>query len=122
MKRAVIYTRVSTDEQNENGLQRQIAKITKYCEKSELEIAARFHDNHSAKNFKRPQWEVLLEAIENNKIKTDLIVVTEINRFSRNTFETHNMIKILGKYNIKVYSVTENQFLTAGYESYKTQS
>lgn len=107
-----MYRRVSTDEQKESGysLQEQEARIIKYCEKNEWEIIADFEDDHSAKNFIRPQWKVLLDDIKSRKIKPNIIVITKIDRFSRDAFETHDMVKTLAKYNIRVFSITENQF------------
>ena len=107
-----MYRRVSTDEQKENGysLQEQEARIIKYCEKNEWEIIADYEDDHSAKNFVRPQWKVLLDEIKSRKIKPNIIVITKIDRFSRDAFETHDMVKTLAKYNIRVFSITENQF------------
>ncbi|HLO73876.1 MAG TPA: recombinase family protein [Flavobacterium sp.] len=112
MDQVVMYTRVSTDEQKENGysLQEQEKRIKQHCEKLDWKIVSHFQDDHSAKDFLRPQWKVLIYEIKSKRLKIDTIVVTKIDRFSRNAFETHDMINILAKYNIRVYSITENQY------------
>ncbi|MFC6098355.1 recombinase family protein [Flavobacterium qiangtangense] len=110
--KVLMYKRVSTEEQKENGysLQEQEARIIKHCEKFEWKIIASYEDDHSAKTFLRPQWRLLLEEIKSKRIRPDIIVVTKIDRFSRDAFETHDMINILAKYNIRVFSISENQF------------
>jgi len=65
--------------------------------KNEWEIIADYEDDHSEKNFVRPQWKVLLDEIKSRKIKPNIIVITKIDRFSRDAFETHDMVKTLAK-------------------------
>ncbi len=110
--KVVSYIRVSTDDQKENGysLQEQEGRIKKFCASINWPIIASFQDDHSAKTFIRPQWKVLLEEIKNKTLRPDVVVVTKIDRFSRNAFETHEMVKTLGKYKIRLFSITENQF------------
>lgn len=66
-KRAVIYTRVSTDEQAEKGysLAAQEEKLHRECQKLGIEVAEHFQDDgRSAKNFKRPAFQRLLEYVK----------------------------------------------------------
>jgi predicted site-specific integrase-resolvase len=58
--KAIIYTRVSTDDQKENGfsLQDQEARLRKYCQQNDIEILDHYQDDHSAKNFNRPAFTV----------------------------------------------------------------
>lgn len=110
--KVVLYKRVSTEEQKETGysLQEQDIRITKHCEKINWEIIASYEDDYSAKNFERPQFSVLLNEIKKGKIRPDVIVVTKIDRFSRDSFLTQEMVRILSKYKVKVFSIAENQF------------
>ena len=108
----VLYIRVSTEEQKENGysLQEQNIRITKFCEKSNWEIIERYEDDHSAKDFERPQFKILLEAIKKRKIRPDAIVVTKIDRFSRHSYLAQEMVETLSRYGVKVFSIADNQF------------
>jgi DNA invertase Pin-like site-specific DNA recombinase len=49
----VIYTRVSTEDQKENGfsLQDQERRLIKYCSENNFEVIAHYQDDYSAKNF-----------------------------------------------------------------------
>ena len=55
----IIYTRVSTEDQKENGfsLQDQERRIRKYCDEKGFDIIAHYQDDASAKDFNRPQLE-----------------------------------------------------------------
>ncbi len=111
MKSAVIYTRVSTDEQKEHGfsLQDQKKRLTKHCVDVNWKIVAHFEEHHSAKNFNRPEFQKLLNLIKSKKIQIDVIVVTKIDRFSREAGETMNMVKSLQEVGIAVYSLNDGE-------------
>lgn len=55
-KRAIIYTRVSTDEQN-NGYSPadQKDKLYRYCENNGIDVIGFYHDDESGKSFDRPE-------------------------------------------------------------------
>ena len=67
-QRAILYTRVSTDEQN-NGFSPadQKDKLTKYCENNNIEIVAFFHDDESGKSFNRPEWIKIMQFIKKQR-------------------------------------------------------
>ena len=56
-QRAILYTRVSTDEQN-NGYSPadQKERLYKYAEQNNIEVVGFYHDDESGKTFNRPQW------------------------------------------------------------------
>ncbi len=112
-KRVVIYTRVSTDEQKENGfsLQDQFSQISMYSERHNWEVLDHYQDDHSAKDFKRPAFQKCLTKIKNKSLRPDLIVVTKIDRFSRDAFDTFEMINQLEKYSVEVFSVMDQQIV-----------
>lgn len=72
MQTAIIYTRVSTEEQNEKGysLADQEDKLRRFCQNKGIEIIQHFQDAHSAKTFDRPEFKNLLSFIK--KIKGSL--------------------------------------------------
>lgn len=68
-KRAILYTRVSTDEQANSGysLGVQYEQLVKYCEMNNIEIDNHFVDDYSAKTFNRPEFNKLLAYAKTEK-------------------------------------------------------
>ncbi len=102
-RNVVIYTRVSTDEQKENGfsLQDQYAKLVKHCERGNFNILAHYQDDHSAKNFNRPSFNAFLEDVKSKKIKPDMFLCVRPDRFSRNLENTLSMLTKFRKFGIE---------------------
>ena len=90
MKNIISYSRVSTDEQAQQGysLDYQEQTIAKYCELKGYKISASFKEDYSAKDFNRPEWLKLLQIIrsksKNPNTKISSIVFLRPDRFSRN--------------------------------------
>lgn len=86
MQRAIIYTRVSTDDQAQNGysLPHQQTILEKYCELHGIEVVQHFREDHSAKDFNRPEFVKLMELVKANRGKIDKVLFTRWDRFSRN--------------------------------------
>ena len=59
---ADLYIRVSTDEQADKGYSQrdQDERLHKYCEANQIEVRKVIYEDHSAKTFNRPQWNILL--------------------------------------------------------------
>ncbi|MGH2666200.1 recombinase family protein [Flavobacterium sp.] len=93
-KTAAIYTRVSTDEQKDNGfsLQDQLSKLQAHCDNNNIEILMHYQDDHSAKDFNRPEFNVFLKDVETRKIKPDMFICVRPDRFSRSLPNTMNML------------------------------
>lgn len=109
MKRAIIYTRVSTDEQAAKGfsLRDQKERLENYCFKNGVEIIAHFQEDHSAKSFDRPEFNRLLEFIKCNKKKADSLLVVKWDRFSRNVESSLLMISNLKELGVKVTAIEQ---------------
>ena len=109
--KAAIYIRVSTDEQKEHGysLPEQEKQLKRYCAQNDYDIVEIFQDDHSAKTFDRPAFNKLLEGLTNKTIKINILLVTKIDRFSRNTFEAHGMLAVLKKFKVKVFSLNDGE-------------
>ena len=82
----IIYCRVSTDEQAQKGfsLDYQEETLKQYCEKMSYNIVKIYREDHSAKNFNRPEYQKFLTFLKKNKGALDLLLVTSWDRFSRN--------------------------------------
>lgn len=84
MKRAVIYARVSTDEQAEHGysLSSQIEACIEYAKQHDFEVVATFQDSYSGAKLNRPELEKVRQLIEEKK--TDVLIIYSSDRLTRN--------------------------------------
>lgn len=124
-KRAIIYTRVSTDEQANSGysLGVQYEQLLKYCELKEIEVVKHFVDDHSAKTFNRPEFNKLLTFAKTNRNAIDYLLFVSWDRFSRNAPDAYEMLGRLQKYDIEPqaimqpidFSVPQNKIMLAIY-------
>ena len=107
-KRAIIYTRVSTDEQN-NGYSPadQKDKLYKYCEHNNIEIAGFYHDDESGKSFDRPEWIKIMQFIRKNRNYVDNIYFIKWDRFSRNVAEAYITIRDLRKLGVEAQAIEQ---------------
>jgi site-specific DNA recombinase len=107
-KRAIIYTRVSTDEQN-NGYSPadQKDKLHKYCEQHNIEIAGFYHDDESGKSFNRPEWIKIMAFIKKNWAYVDNILFLKWDRFSRNSAEAYVTIRDLKKLGVEPQAIEQ---------------
>lgn len=110
MENVIIYTRVSTTEQKENGysLRHQKEQLENYCNQKGLRIVAHFEEDHSAKNFSaRPEFQKMLRYIQSNQKKVDALLFTKWDRFSRNTEASYSMIRRLREMEIEVNCIEQ---------------
>lgn len=109
MKTAVIYTRVSTDEQARNGysLEFQEDVIRKFCAVNDVEVLQHYQEDHSAKSFDRPAFKRMLEYIRRHKRSIDLLLFAKWDRFSRNATDSLNMIRQLDEWGIDPQAVQQ---------------
>jgi site-specific DNA recombinase len=107
-KRAIIYTRVSTDEQN-NGYSPldQRVKVEKYCENNAIEVLALYHDDESGKSFNRPEWINIMSFIKRNKGLVNYIIFLKWDRFSRNVAEAYITINELNKLGVTPLAIEQ---------------
>ncbi|WP_316851580.1 recombinase family protein [Pedobacter agri] len=125
MKIADLYIRVSTDEQAEKGysLRSQQDILRRYCELNGIKIRQTVIEDYSAKTFNRPAWKKLAVHLKKHKGKTNLLLFTKWDRFSRNTSDAYQTIAMLNKIGIEPQaieqpldlSVPENKMMLAVY-------
>lgn len=106
MKRAIIYTRVSTDEQAQKGysLPHQEAMLRRHCEIHDIEVVRHYQEDHSAKDFNRPQFNQLLDYAKKHRKEIDILLFTRWDRFSRNSEAAYGMIRTFRDLGIEVCS------------------
>jgi site-specific DNA recombinase len=107
-KRAIIYTRVSTDEQN-NGYSPadQKDKLYRYCENNNIAVVGFYHDDESGKSFDRPEWKKIMDFIKKNKNTVDYIYFLKWDRFSRNAPEAYAELAKLKKLNVEAKALEQ---------------
>lgn len=97
MPTAILYLRVSTNEQANKGysLKYQEDILTQYCNLREITILNTYIEDHSAKSFNRPTWNKLMLELKSKKgTQPNLMLFTKWDRFSRNTGDSYSMIKV----------------------------
>jgi len=99
MKRADLYIRVSTDEQADKGYSQrdQKERLKRFCSTNNIAVGQVIYEDHSAKTFNRPAWTNLLNNLKKKNSKTNLILFTKWDRFSRNAGDAYQMISTLTK-------------------------
>ncbi len=109
MRKAILYIRVSTDEQADKGysLQHQEERLRKYCELHNIEVVELYKEDHSAKTFNRPEFTKLLIAIRKHKVKAELLLFLKWDRFSRNTGDAYGMINTLNKLGVEPEAIEQ---------------
>jgi site-specific DNA recombinase len=110
MLNAVIYTRVSTEEQTQNySLDSQEKECRAYATRNKLVTTKIFREEGaSAKTVSgRPVLKELLAYCLDKKNNVSTVLVYKIDRWSRNVAEGLGIIATLGKCGINVQSVTE---------------
>lgn len=107
-QKAILYTRVSTDEQNDGySPADQKERLIKYCDQHGIEIVAFYHDDESGKTFDRPEWHNIITYIKKNKGAVDLLLFIKWDRFSRNVAEAYIAIRDLRKYGIEPQAIEQ---------------
>ncbi len=118
--RICIYLRVSTEEQAENpegSIKNQEQRLREFVRlknsvESFGEVVAVFTDpGVSAKNMNRPGFQKMLHAIGQGEV--DMVLVTELSRFSRSTKDFTMLQEYLEEHGCKFMSLREN-FDTSG--------
>ncbi len=97
MKSAVLYIRVSTEEQADKGYSQrdQDERLRRYCDNQQIHVSNVIFEDHSAKTFKRPEWQRLLVELKKRKTRPDYVLFTKWDRFSRNAGDAYLMINML---------------------------
>ena len=83
MKSAILYARVSTDEQKEKGtsLETELEACQKYAQYHDMRIVAEFADDYTGTEDRRPELETLMSMLENKK--ADAVIVKDATRWAR---------------------------------------
>jgi DNA invertase Pin-like site-specific DNA recombinase len=109
MKTAVIYCRVSSQEQVGNfSLPSQQKACLEYCTRHEYSVAEIFvEEGESAKTYQRTQFQRMISYCQKHKGEIDTVVVNHLDRFARNAKDHLAIRAILGAVGVNLRSVTQ---------------
>ena len=110
MLKGIIYYRVSTEDQAQNGvsLEQQKKYCLEYAKSHDIEIVKLFHDDGvSAKTVNRKGLQELLSYCQKNYKNLDSVIVYKIDRLSRNVKDYATILMALEELKIKFISATE---------------
>jgi DNA invertase Pin-like site-specific DNA recombinase len=107
--KAIIYTRVSTDDQADRGhsLPEQKSILENYCTQRNIRVVKHFQEDYSGKTFDRPAWNQLIIFAKANKRDIDLVLVTEWDRLGRNQLQTLLALESFKAMGISINSVSQ---------------
>jgi site-specific DNA recombinase len=117
------YVRVSTDQQNENGvsMQAQIDAIKKYCASNDIQLAGIYGDPAESGDGVEHRPGALSALYLADRKRINCIVITKIDRLSRNTTQTLAIKAQLDKKKVKLVSIYENIDTTTFYGKFYFQ-
>ena len=109
--KAVIYCRVSTKDQAEQGfsLDAQETKCTEFAQKNGYEVTKIFIERgESAKTQDRTQLTKMIEYTIKNKEKISALIIWKFDRLARNLSDQTELVKNFSNLKIRTLSVTED--------------
>lgn len=109
-KNAVIYCRVSTKEQVEEGnsLATQEKLCREYALKNDYEVIETFIElGESAKTANRTELKKMFSFCGEKKNKVEIVIAYKLDRISRNTDDYSQIRILLKRYNVEIKSTTE---------------
>lgn len=107
MNNAVIYARYSSYKQNEMSIEGQIKACTEYATQHGFSILDTYIDRAlTAKSDKRPQFQKMIADSAKKEFST--ILVFQLDRFSRNRYDSAIYKKKLAENGVHVHSVKED--------------
>ena len=126
MKNAIIYCRVSSDEQAKGGsLKYQETALRRHCESNGINVVEVFREDYSAKTFDRPEMNKICKKYLRKKkeVDADALLVIRWNRFTREAADGWEYISKFRKHGIEVnaieehidYSVSESKIMLSVY-------
>lgn len=111
MKKAVLYCRVSSDEQAKGGsLKYQEETLRQFCKSHSIEVAEVYRDDYSAKTFNRPSMNEICKKYLRKRKETDAdaLLVLRWNRFTRDASDGWEYISKFRRYGIEVNAIEEH--------------
>lgn len=107
MTNAVIYARYSSDKQTEQSIEGQISACYEYARREGYNVIEEYIDRaKSAKTDARPEFQRMIG--DSAKELFNVVLVYQLDRFSRNRYDSAIYKAKLKKNGVRVLSVREN--------------
>ena len=107
MKKAVAYTRFSSENQNDVSIEAQMRAIKEYAVKNDYEIVKQYIDRaKSASSDKRPEFQKMVK--ESKSGDFEAVIIHKIDRFARNMKDAAWYKAELNQFNVDLLSVNED--------------
>jgi len=109
MKKALIYSRVSTDEQAKEGqsIEAQIKLCRAYAKDNQITVVDVFKDEgKSGSNTNRPALQAMLTKVAEDKT-IDHVLVLDTDRIARNTLDHLSIKSLLAKHHVSLISISQ---------------
>jgi site-specific DNA recombinase len=105
--RAVLYARVSTEEQGNKGysLRQQLEALREYCQQNKYEIVGEFEDRASGASLDRLGLDALRDAVSVGGV--DVILAQDLDRFARNTDDYVLLRKEFEEHGTKIRDIND---------------
>ena len=111
MEKAIIYARVSSEEQAKHGfsIENQKNVCIEFAQKNGYIVDKVFVDEgKSAKNLERPEIQELMDYCSKKKNHINAVIIWRLDRISRNTTDYHGVLRpLFERKGIKLLSATE---------------
>lgn len=101
MIRAIIYCRVSTDDQN---CDRQERDLIEFADRAGYEIVAVYRETASGATSDRPERKKIMAAAQTRKVSA--VLVTEASRWSRSTIDLLGTLQSLNAWGISLVTLS----------------
>ena len=111
MKKAILYCRVSSDEQAKGGsLKYQADALKRFCESNGIEVVDIYREDYSAKTFDRPEMKKICKKYlrKRKEVEADGLLVLRWSRFTRDASDGWDYISKFKKYGIEVNASEEH--------------
>ena len=100
--------RVSSDEQAKGySLDIQEEALRAYCSREGFLVSTLFREDHSAKDFNRPEWSKMMAYLKKHRRDVNLLLVTSWDRFSRNLTDALIELRKLHEMGIEVRAIEQ---------------
>ena len=100
--------RVSSDEQAKGySLDIQEEALRAHCSREGILVSTLFREDHSAKDFNRPEWAKMMAYLKKHRADVNLLLVTSWDRFSRNLTDALIELRKLHEMGIEVCAIEQ---------------
>ena len=107
--KAIVYIRVSTEEQGKSGLglEAQRQKALAYCQLHDHEVVAVVEDaGASGKSLNRPGMQRVLQAVDHGEV--EVVVVAKLDRATRSVRDLGELLERFNRSKVALASVSEH--------------